>query len=253
MRLEPRWKILSAVVAGPKRVAGASGDDHIAVTTLPLWHGTALVAACADGAGSARFGSVGAELACRTAVRALKRLLRRRAQRHGLPSDDEMRMVNKAVHTALLREAERRQVSVRELATTLLLAVATPLGTVCSQIGDGVIVVQDAEGSRHVFWPDQGEYANTTHFASETPQVVRVATLPTIDGLALLTDGLQMLALDYAARRAHPPFFAGLFAELARAEPAALQAPLAQFLASPAVRARSDDDVSLLLALRAPA
>lgn len=236
---------------GWKRPEGQHGDDRMRTATLPLWHGQALLVAMADGAGSARFGGVGAELACKTAMRHLKRLMTRRAQKRGLPDQGELRSVNEAVRDALDREAARRKVQVRELSTTLLLAVATPLGTACSQIGDGVMVARAAQESayRHVFWPDQGEYANSTHFVTERPQRLHVAHLPVLHAIALMTDGLQGIALDYGAHRAHPPFFAGLFAELERAEVSALQAPLLHLLTSPAVRDRTEDDVTLVLAL----
>jgi hypothetical protein len=246
-----RWKVLTAAAPGWKRPDGQRGDDRLRTATLPLWNGEALLAVCADGAGSALHGGVGAELACKTALRHLKRLMVRRARRRGLPTEAELRAVNEAVREALDHEAARRRVLVRELSTTLLILIATTVGTVCSQIGDGALVVRldgDLE-YRHVFWPDQGEFANSTHFATERPQRLHIAHLPRVQAVALLTDGLQGIALDYAAHRAHPPFFAGLFAELARAEVTALEAPLLRLITSPAVRERTDDDVTLVLAL----
>lgn len=68
--------------------------------------------------------------------------------------------------------------------------------------------------------------------------------------LALLTDGLLPLGLDLARQQAFSPFFEGLAGELRRAEPAALLGPLQAFLASPRVAERTDDDVSLILAVR---
>jgi hypothetical protein len=43
-----------------------------------------------------------------------------------------------------------------------------------------------------------------------------------------------------------------MMAELRRAQPQALLGPLRSFLASPRVAERTDDDVSLVLALRPP-
>ena len=71
--------------------------------------------------------------------------------------------------------------------------------------------------------------------------------------LALLTDGLQMLALDYAQSRVHSPFFAPLFRTI-RNGPCeeTLHAALLGFLDSKRVNDRTDDDKTLLLATRTP-
>ena len=72
-----------------------------------------------------------------------------------------------------------------------------------------------------------------------------------MDELALLTDGLQMLALRFADKSVHGPFFLPMFQALRAAESAsALQTPLRDFLNSPAVNRRTDDDKTLILATR---
>ena len=71
--------------------------------------------------------------------------------------------------------------------------------------------------------------------------------------MALLTDGLQGLALRFASREAHGPFFEPMFARLrreARRGLDGLHGELARFLDSPAVNQRTDDDKTLVLATR---
>ena len=69
--------------------------------------------------------------------------------------------------------------------------------------------------------------------------------------LAVFTDGLQGLALKHPARTPHEPFFAPLFAFAAEARDAHdAEAQLAAFLSGPRVTARSDDDITLVLATR---
>ena len=74
--------------------------------------------------------------------------------------------------------------------------------------------------------------------------------------IALLTDGLQLLALHYPRRQAHEPFFRPLFQHLrAFPEPGCpepLTAALERFLDSPAVNQRTHDDKTLILATRLP-
>jgi len=72
-----------------------------------------------------------------------------------------------------------------------------------------------------------------------------------IQEVALLTDGLQMLALNFAARKPHAPFFEPLFTALRGAvSPDDLVVPLRAFLDSDAVNSRTDDDKTLVLATR---
>ena len=84
-----------------------------------------------------------------------------------------------------------------------------------AQIGDGAIVVDDGE-LRPATWPAQGEYANSTHFLTDGDALdnVQCAVLGPVRRIALFSDGLQALALHYASRAAHEPFFAPFFSYL---------------------------------------
>jgi hypothetical protein len=121
-----------------------------------------------------------------------------------------------------------------------------------------VIVLADSEERvyGHVFWPDRGEYANTTHFVTEDDAVEHLqfeTVKRRVVEAALLTDGLQSVALNYQQRIAHEPFFKGLFAPLRTAEEGRsreLSDSLAAFLASPRVNEKTDDDKTLVLASR---
>ena len=71
--------------------------------------------------------------------------------------------------------------------------------------------------------------------------------------VALMTDGLQRLALHFENRSPHPPFFEPMFDALSGAAPgfaSDLEASLVAFLQSEAVNLRTDDDKSLVLATR---
>jgi hypothetical protein len=73
---------------------------------------------------------------------------------------------------------------------------------------------------------------------------------PILD-LALLTDGLQMLALNYSEGRVHDPFFRPMFNLLRDSETGeTLEQPLIVFLDSKRVNDRTDDDKTLFLATR---
>jgi hypothetical protein len=160
----------------------------------------------------------------------------------------------RAVHEALTAEAQARGVVARDLACTLLVAVIGRAAAAFLQIGDGAMVILEGEEYRPVFWPQTGEYQNTTFFISDPKfeqNVQHVIRQQEVTELALFSDGLQMLALNYGAKAVHQGFFVPMFASLRRAEDAQeLLVPLKQFLDSQAVNNRTDDDKTLVLATR---
>lgn len=216
-------------------------------------HG-AFIAAVADGAGSASLAHIGAGLAVE-AVTAISQL-GVRARRQDL--DQVLRDGAALARTRISEEAAARGVAARELACTLLAVVATPGSGAALQIGDGVIVVRDfSETWRWLFWPQKGEYANATFFLTDESALddAQIIALPSdVQDIAMLSDGLESLALHYATRTAHAPFFRGAFASVYSSEEqgelVGLSRALSDFLRSPPIRARTDDDVSLVLATR---
>ena len=116
-----------------------------------------------------------------------------------------------AAKTAVEAEAEACQMTARDLATTLIIVVATPKLIASAQVGDGVAVASDRQGNLIALTaPQRGEYANETTFlvspnALETAQVNlwRGATA----NIAVLSDGLQMLALEMTDGKPHGTVF----------------------------------------------
>jgi hypothetical protein len=102
--------------------------------------------------------------------------------------------------------------------------------------------------------PMAGEYVNMTHFVTDENaiDILAVTVLPArADKVAVLSDGIQRLALDMETHTAHAPFFTPFFEVLAGATQAQeehLQTELARFLQSQAVNDRTDDDKTLALA-----
>jgi len=163
------------------------------------------------------------------------------------------------VQTALKQQAINAGLPVREFACTLLGAVIAVDRALFLQIGDGAIIINAGDGYRPVFWPQGGEYPNETFFVTDANAAesleCALLTEPIIE-IALLTDGLQPLALHYQSRQAHEPFFRPLF-QCLRDYPETgclleLAAALERFLDSPAVNQRTHDDKTLILASRRP-
>ena len=102
----------------------------------------------------------------------------------------------------------------REYACTLLGAIVGPSSAIFFQIGDGAIVFSLGSEYRLAFWPERGEYENTTYFVTQADFFQRlqfVSLGQRVEQVALLSDGLQRLALDYSAKAPHQAFFNGFF------------------------------------------
>ncbi len=247
------WRLLQQSLEGTshRRSATPCQDSCTATVTCPERE-CFLVVACSDGAGSASLSQVGSELACRRFVEvACEALAREGAE--ALSNPEVIRGWYRQVRQAVEEEAARREVTSRELACTLLTAVVGEHGAVFAQVGDGAMVVRQGEAYVPVFWPQVGQYANSTWFITsrDMEEVLEVRCGEPVDELAVFTDGLQMMALHFASRSAHQPFFEPLFAVLrGSANPEELGGPLRAFLDSPAVNERTEDDKTLVLAIR---
>ena len=124
-------------------------------------------------------------------------------------------------------------------------------------VADGAVVGADGDGKVFAITrPTSGEYLNETTFLispGALDQIQFAHHSGNISRLALLTDGLQMVAMKVADGEPHAPFLAPLFRFIAAAEDEAKgRANLETFLASERVQSRADDDLTLLLAAVVP-
>jgi hypothetical protein len=248
------WKTLYQSVQGTSHLhTGQPCQDSSALRQVVLADETVLVLACSDGAGSAEFSEIGSRTACSTLVD-LVSAETRLAGRLGTVGSDRAREWLAQVHRAIGVQADLRDADARQLACTLLFAVLSQRGAAFGQIGDGAMVVWRDNAYQTVFWPQSGEYVNTTNFVSDRrwESFFEFAWCDQpVDEVALFSDGLQMLALDYHQQQVHGPFFAPLFASLRKQpEPADLMEPMRAFLESPQLAERTDDDKTLILATR---
>src|SRR5262249_34327425 len=124
------------------------------------------------------------------------------------------------VRKAIADHASDTEYEVRDYACTMLFALVGAEVAVFLQIGDAVIVVNDED--QHwswVFWPERGEFANTTYFVTDAPAADRLRFEQrhvSIDEIALLSDGIEPLVLHYATRTIHAPFFDRMFGPVRR-------------------------------------
>ncbi|MNI11783.1 hypothetical protein D3C73_649400 [compost metagenome] len=218
-----------------------------------------LVAVVSDGAGSAKYSDLGSALACSLFVDAMKGFVH---------EGNEINQLNRAFFEAWLtrfqgkikqRAADMALVP-RDFACTLVAAVISEDCAVFVQIGDGAIVIESPEEPdtySWVFWPQQGEYENTTYFATDShaSQFLQFDIFQHhgCKEVALFSDGLQRLALHYQSQSAFSPFFRPFFQVLRAQEEVVSEQymnSLAAFLDSKVVNERTDDDKTLILATR---
>lgn len=246
------WRHIAQSVVGRNHSGdGASCQDTCVVRVLGEGDAPVLVACVADGAGSSTQGAVGAQLACDTVMLAAVAHFDEHRRLDNLDSAAVEHWLD-AARDALSQRAAERDHALRDYATTLCVAITSAERSVFVQIGDGVIVARRHGPLGVVFWPQSGEYANTTTFltSAEYRDVVQIAVFDHgFTDVAILTDGLSRLALRFDSLTAHPPFFQPLFHALrAAADVDVLSEELRQFLSSDQVQSKTDDDKTLVLA-----
>lgn len=246
------WKVVHASVQGTAhKASGQPCQDHAIVEQVGESGEEFLLIACADGASSASMAEEGAVVACQVAIRELKVELRRN-QEDLLANESPLHQLFAGIRSSLANEANSRGAPIREFACTLLAGVVCPGKAAFFQVGDGAIVVRRDNRLSAVFWPQSGEYANTTNFLTDDDSIHNLQVCfidDAISELAVITDGLERLALNFADQSVHAPFFEPMFASLREVnEEVMLTQPMRAFLDSEEVNGRTDDDKTLVLA-----
>jgi Protein phosphatase 2C len=252
------WHVLGASVTGSSHLQTGHGcDDACAYRILD----DMLYLAIADGAGTAIHSAIGATTAVQTALDTAALLLQGQIE----PSQPDqwksaLSLILQAAHQAIVQQipndplptspSPTRQLNA--FATTLLFVSVTKHWIAVAQIGDGAVVIQQKDGTiKSLTHPYQDEYINETNFLTDANYLSQVdysvLARNDIQSIAMLTDGLQLLAMNYPENTPHQPFFTRTFSFANR--PDATEAELRAFLASDRVCERTDDDKTLLLAV----
>jgi hypothetical protein len=237
--------------------SGRACDDalHYNVIDTKQPNDTLIVCVC-DGAGSAKYGALAADTVATRMVTLVTEQIT-----GGIPlTENLIYSTAVAVREKLVTMANESETDITEYACTLLGAILHPEVSAFFQIGDGAIVRYDTDDNYvPVWWPDNGEYLNTTTFLIDDPELTNLkisVTETQQTQIAIFTDGLQMLALNNEMRTGHTPFFAGLFPSVLGADTpdkeAILNQKLADYLQSDMINARTDDDKTLFLAAKCP-
>jgi hypothetical protein len=248
------WRHLSHSLQGDSHKAEDSPcQDCHSVRILGEGAANTFIACVADGAGSAKYSEEGSAIVCERIVENAAAFFDSCGNFDALQAADVKKWCEDARQT-IEASAESRECSTREFATTICAAIISPTRSYFFQIGDGAMILGSEGTYGVVFWPQSGEYANSTNFLTgekyqEHLEFLAVETQ--ISDLALFTDGIERLALVFECQTPHPPFFEPLFRTLRSTDnPEDLSKDFCRFLQSDSVKARSDDDKTLVLASR---
>jgi hypothetical protein len=246
------WRHIAQSLQGPSHLDGGTPcQDTHAVRIVGEPHHT-LIACVADGAGSAKHSEIGSAIACETILEHATRFLESNSL-SAMQMEDALVWCDE-VRKRITAKAEEHGCTTREFATTLLVAILSPDLSVFFQIGDGAIILGNDVLYGVVFWPQEGEYANSTNFLTSDAyhqQIEFITTTSRYSKVALLTDGLERLALRFDTFIPHLPFFEPLFRALQSTNDiSGLNEGLRSFLGSDSIHNRTDDDKTLVLATR---
>lgn len=251
----PAWTWAAARCRGVMHQRAGTRVQDAFACFAPQARGQPLVAVVSDGAGSTTHGGYGAALLCRCVCSQARQHF---ASVDSLPDVDHLRSWMQVGRQHIAAAAARRQLLLRDFAATLVLMVSDGAESRVLHVGDGCAVIRDATSGAWsaITWPDHGEYASMTYFVTdELP--IRMQTAEHqggISALALFSDGLEQLVLDLKARQPHGPFFDSMITPVASSSCAGkdreLSEKLSRFLNGAEINQRTEDDKTLILAVR---
>ena len=247
------WYLVGASVQGTthKKNAVPCQDAH-QYTLLP---NGPLIITVADGAGSAQQSAQGAAMAAVAAMNRMVGALQTQVRPMNIDWQELLSDAFDHARQALTNLAAEKEIALRAFATTLTCVVVAGDHLAIGQIGDGIIVLQQENGRLVAPLPPQrGEYANETVFltTNHAPDQLQfeISTRP-VKAVAVMTDGLMRLAMNLPEQTPHTPFFQPLLTFATQVtDNETAQAQLVSFLASERVCARTDDDKTLVLAVK---
>ena len=217
-----------------------------------------MISAVSDGAGTAAHSEIGSRAAVTIASDLVEKFLDAGGDVGSIEQDTALSWLAQ-IQTVISSLAAEKGAPVREFACTLLVAIIAPESAAFFQVGDGAMVVREQgdDGWSYIFWPQHGEYINTTNFitTSNASEVMEFASASRrIESFASFSDGIESLVLHYATKTVHDPFFNKMIAPVCEVLTAGLDdglsVSLSNYLASELVCSRTDDDKSLVLATR---
>lgn len=263
MTVDTPWRIAMATSIGTSHIAATQRcqDSHAHVVLKDTTGRSVVVLVASDGAGSASVADIGSSLACETFIWLVEEFF----SSGGRVEQIGRSLIERWIAGILYRfslHAETHTLTMQDYACTLLAAITTEGATAFVQIGDGAIVFSRGSAGdwSYAFWPQHGEFANTTNFITSDAvgEVLDFrSTDETIDEIAIFTDGIENLVLRKAEKAVHAPFFDSMFRAVRQSTASGIDETLCRelekYLSTPPITQRTHDDKTLILASRRPA
>ena len=257
---ERHWRIAKATTPGSSHLReGLPNQDAVAYRIVKSGNGEVVIAAVADGAGSASRSDEGS----RIAVDVVTTIADGIDQQPAAASCEHLaeslaRDAIEQAKTEVENHGRQQGILSRELASTLIVAFACDSLLTAAQVGDGAVIAFniDSGAAKTLCEAHSGEYANETTFITSCPKPHEIAYVGhasgcDYDALALITDGLQNLALKMPEREAFMGFWNPMLDDLAHTDqPEAIPERLQDFISGERVQSRTTDDVTITIAAR---
>jgi len=250
-----RWKVIGQNCIGTSHSkSNKSCEDSINYILVNNDEEEVLICCISDGAGSAKYAAEASSFVTKNVIDTLSEWVLKKKE----IDENSIVVLGEMLFDKLSEKAMGRKVKLNEFSCTALGCVIFDKRALFFQVGDGAIIREDNNQSyTTIWWPDNGEYSNTTHFLIDDYNLSflkKVTIEESIKEVAILTDGLQLLTLNSETRSVHQPFFSDLFKWLRLARNQndidILNKRLYQYLDSEIINVRTDDDKTLLLATR---
>lgn len=255
------WRVATATAPGSLHLRERlPNQDAVAYRIVEFGMGEVMIAAVADGAGSASRSDEGSRTAVDAAVTTIVEGISQQPwvasfihPAESLARDAIMRAKSEVEHYG-----RQHGIPFRDLASTLIVAFACNSLITAAQVGDGAVIAFniDSGAAMTLCEAHSGEYANETTFITSCSKPHEIAYVGHASGydysaLALITDGLQNLALKMPEREAFMGFWKLMLNDLAHTdEPEVVPGRLHAFISGERVRSRTSDDVTVAIAAR---
>ncbi len=160
------------------------------------------IIAVADGAGSAKRGDAGALTCVSSSISFFLHHRKTLTQKENTPG-----LIKKAFHFAylsILAVSRKMNLELKDLATTLIIAVIYSDSVFTGHIGDGGVVIKTKDNLIVLSEPEKSEYINETSFITDRNWInsLRINQIHTeIEGVFVFTDGCQRGILRYEGER----------------------------------------------------
>jgi hypothetical protein len=254
------WRIAAASAIGTSHTkTGQPCQDSARAILVDSPDGSSVfVCAVADGAGSAAHSEIGSRAAVTTATFLVEHYLKAGGTISSIKRETAYSWLAQ-IQAVISDFAMETNVSTREFACTLLVGIIGINEAVFFQIGDGAMVVLETgdDAWSYVFWPQHGEYINSTNFitSSDAQNLLEFASVSrNIESFSAFSDGIESLVLHYGTKTVHDRFFNSMIKPVRESTTKGMNLDLSEgllkYLNSERVCERTDDDKSLVLATR---